>query len=47
VHIDNQEDFYVGCNVGLKVRVKMWTNALGVVELIAKKTTEQATNEPK
>ena len=34
---------YLGCNVGLKVGEKRWTNILGFVELIAKKTMEQPT----
>jgi len=34
---------YLGCNVGLKVGKKRWTNVLGFVELIAKKTIEQPT----
>jgi len=33
----------MSCNVGFKVRGKKWTNVLGVVELIAKKTIEQPT----
>jgi len=34
---------FMGCNVGLKVREKRWTNVLVVEELIAKKTMEQPT----
>jgi len=37
----------MGCNIGLKVRRKRWTNVLRVEELIAKKTMEQPSNEPK
>jgi len=41
VHINNQEDFYLGCNVGLRVKGEKWTNVLRFVQLIAKKTMEQ------
>jgi len=33
----------MGCNVGLKVGKKIWTNILGFVELIAKNTMDQLT----
>ena len=38
---NNQEDLFLCCDMGLKVREKRWTNNLGHVELIAKKTMEQ------
>jgi len=34
---------FMGCNVGLKVREKRWTNEFGNVELKAMKTIEQPT----
>jgi len=34
---------FMGCNVSLKVGKRRWTNVLGFVELIAKKTMDQPT----
>jgi len=34
---------FMACIVSLKVGAKRWTNVLGFVELIAKKTMEQPT----
>jgi len=34
---------YLGCNMGLQVGEKRWTNVLEFVELITKKTMEQPT----
>jgi len=43
---DNQEDF-IWVVMWAKIRGKRWTNVFGYVELTAKKTMEQPTNEPK
>jgi len=47
VHKKTIKRTFKGCNVGLKVKGKKWTNVLGFVELKAKKTKKQSTNEPK